>query len=62
MFVLDALLICSGKEVEHVEQGLDIKLREDTSRAQHRVLRLGIVLRGLERIAGDVVFGPAICI
>lgn len=62
MFVLDALLICSRKEIEYVEQGLDIKLREYTSCAQHWVLRLGIVLRGLERIAGDVVFGPEICV
>jgi len=56
-FRCEILLICSRKEVEHVEQGLNIKLREDTSCAQHWVLRLRIVLRSLERIAGDVVFG-----
>jgi len=49
------LLICAWEVVEHIEQRLDIQLRKDPRRIEHRIRCLWVVRRCLDRITRHVV-------
>ena len=57
-FESDLLLICTRVEIEHVEEGLDIELGEDTRSIEQRKRLLGVIRRRLEWVPRHVVFRP----
>ena len=55
---LDSLLVCARVVVEHVEECLDVKLREDPRRVQQRMRHLRVVRGCLDRVSRYVVLRP----
>ena len=54
----DLLLIRARVVVEHVEECLDVKLREDPRRVQQRMRHLRVVRGSLDRVSRYVVLRP----
>lgn len=57
-FKSDLLLICTRVEIEHVKEGLDIELGEDTRCIEQRKRLLGVIRWCLEWVPRHVVLRP----
>lgn len=51
----DLLLISAWMEIEHIEEGFYVELREDSRRVQNGMRSLRVIRWGLERITRHVI-------
>jgi hypothetical protein len=52
------LLVCAWKVVKDIEQGFNVKLREDGGCVEERMRSLRVIWGRLERVPWYIILGP----